>query len=95
MIKNKNIVLTGCNSGIGYETLKIFLKGGNRVLGVDKNTYNLPVPRKNLTSLTSSTPTPATRSTSALTMWTGTAPSTCSTPTCSPRCTAMRSTLPI
>lgn len=41
MIKNKNIVLTGCNSGIGYETLKIFLKGGNHVLGVDKNTYNL------------------------------------------------------
>ena len=37
LIKNKNIVLTGANSGIGMEVLKLFLQGGNRVLCVDKN----------------------------------------------------------
>lgn len=37
MITGKNIVLTGCNSGIGLEVLKIFVKDGNRVLAVDKN----------------------------------------------------------
>ncbi len=41
MIQNKNIVLTGCNSGIGYEVLKLFLEGNNRVLCVDKDTWNL------------------------------------------------------
>ncbi len=38
MIQNKNIVLTGCNSGIGLETLKILASGGNKILCVDKNT---------------------------------------------------------
>lgn len=38
MIENKKIVLTGANSGIGWETLKIFAKGeGNVILAVDKN----------------------------------------------------------
>jgi len=41
MIKNKNIVLTGCNSGIGYEVLKLLRKGENKVLCVDKDTWNL------------------------------------------------------
>lgn len=41
MISGKNIVLTGCNSGIGLEALKILVKANNRILGVDKNTDNL------------------------------------------------------
>lgn len=41
MITGKNIVLTGCNSGIGLEVLKILVKGNNRILCVDKNTDNL------------------------------------------------------
>lgn len=35
MIKNKNIVLTGANSGIGLEVLKLLLNGSNKVLAVD------------------------------------------------------------
>ncbi len=41
MISGQNIVLTGCNSGIGLEVLKIFVRGGNRVLAVDKNIDNI------------------------------------------------------
>ena len=41
MIKNKNIVLTGADSGIGMEVLKLLLAGNNRVLCVDKNIGNL------------------------------------------------------
>lgn len=37
MITNKNIVLTGCNSGIGLEVLRLITEGNNRVLAVDKN----------------------------------------------------------
>lgn len=37
MISGKNIVLTGCNSGIGLEVLKLLYKN-NKVLCVDKNT---------------------------------------------------------
>lgn len=37
MIKGKNIVLTGCNSGIGLEVLKLLMEGNNRILCVDKN----------------------------------------------------------
>lgn len=37
MITGKTIVLTGCNSGIGLEVLKLILKGDNRILCVDKN----------------------------------------------------------
>ena len=40
-LENKNVVLTGCNSGIGYETLQVLLAKGNKVLGVDRETYNL------------------------------------------------------
>ena len=36
MITNKNIVLTGCNIGIGYEFLLLLLAGNNRILAVDK-----------------------------------------------------------
>ena len=36
MITGKNIVLTGCDNGIGLEVLKL-LKGKNRILCVDKN----------------------------------------------------------
>lgn len=35
MIKNKNIILTGCNNGIGLEVLKILISDGNKVLCVD------------------------------------------------------------
>ncbi len=38
MIEGKSIVLTGANSGIGLETLKLFVQGGNKVLAVDLNT---------------------------------------------------------
>lgn len=38
MIQNKNIVLTGCNSGIGLEVLQILSSNGNKILCVDKNT---------------------------------------------------------
>jgi len=41
MIANKNIVLTGCNSGIGLEFLKLLVKGNNRILAVDMNDNNL------------------------------------------------------
>lgn len=41
MINGKNIVLTGCNSGIGLEVLKLLYKGNNRILAVDKNIDNL------------------------------------------------------
>lgn len=37
MITGKNIVITGCNSGIGLEVLKLLVKGNNHILGVDKN----------------------------------------------------------
>ncbi|MCM1363511.1 MAG: SDR family NAD(P)-dependent oxidoreductase [Faecalibacterium sp.] len=37
MISGKTIVLTGCNSGIGLEALKLLVKGDNRILAVDKN----------------------------------------------------------
>ncbi len=37
MITGKNIVLTGCNSGIGLEVLKLLIEGKNRVLCVDKD----------------------------------------------------------
>ena len=35
MITGKKIVLTGANSGIGLETLKLLVKGDNRILAVD------------------------------------------------------------
>lgn len=38
MICNKNIVLTGANSGIGLETLKLLVKGNNNILAVDLKT---------------------------------------------------------
>lgn len=41
MITGKNIVLTGANSGIGLEVLKLLVRGGNRILCVDKNSDNL------------------------------------------------------
>lgn len=37
MICGKNIVLTGCNSGIGLEVLRLLVAGNNRILAVDKN----------------------------------------------------------
>lgn len=38
MISNKKIVLTGANSGIGLETLKLLAKDGNKILAVDLKT---------------------------------------------------------
>lgn len=35
MITEKNIVLTGCNSGIGLEVLKMLLRGNNKIFCVD------------------------------------------------------------
>lgn len=41
MISGKNIVLTGANSGIGLEVLKLLVKGNNKILCVDLNTDTL------------------------------------------------------
>lgn len=38
MITEKNIVLTGCNSGIGLEVLKLLIRGNNKVFCVDFET---------------------------------------------------------
>lgn len=38
MITGKKIVLTGANSGIGLETLKLLVKGDNKILAVDLRT---------------------------------------------------------
>lgn len=38
MINGKTIVLTGANSGIGLETLKLLVKGDNKILAVDLRT---------------------------------------------------------
>lgn len=38
MISGKRIVLTGCNSGIGLEFLKLLIRSGNVILAVDKET---------------------------------------------------------
>lgn len=35
MINGKNIVITGANSGIGLETLKLLAQGDNKILAVD------------------------------------------------------------
>ncbi len=43
MMQNKNIVLTGCNSGIGLESLNLLLGHGNKILCVDINTDKLEV----------------------------------------------------
>ncbi len=47
MISNKNIVLTGCNNGIGLEVLKILMKSNNRILCIDTGTDNLEQLSKN------------------------------------------------
>ena len=41
MISGKKIVLTGANSGIGLEVLKLLVQGDNKVLAVDLHTDNL------------------------------------------------------
>ncbi len=41
MITGKKIVLTGANSGIGLETLKLLVQGDNKILAVDLNVNNL------------------------------------------------------
>ena len=38
MINGKKIVLTGANSGIGLEVLKLLVKGDNQILAVDLHT---------------------------------------------------------
>ena len=38
MITGKKIVLTGANSGIGLETLKLLVQGNNKILAVDLKT---------------------------------------------------------
>ena len=38
MINGKTIVITGANSGIGLETLKLLAKGNNKILAVDLRT---------------------------------------------------------
>lgn len=41
MLSGKKIVLTGCNSGIGLEVLKLLLEGNNKILCVDIGTDKL------------------------------------------------------
>lgn len=41
MITEKNIVLTGCNSGIGLEVLKLLIKGKNKIFCIDFETEKL------------------------------------------------------
>ncbi len=41
MIKQKNIVITGCNNGIGLEILKLLITGENKILCVDTGIENL------------------------------------------------------
>ncbi len=42
MITNKNIVLTGASSGIGFEVLRLFAKGkGNKILAVSRHAEEL------------------------------------------------------
>ena len=41
MINNKRIVLTGANSGIGLEVLKLLAEGDNKILAVDLHTDKL------------------------------------------------------
>lgn len=42
MINNKNIVLTGASSGIGFEVLRLFAKGkGNKILAVSRHAEQL------------------------------------------------------
>lgn len=41
MITGKKIVLTGANSGIGLETLKLLVEGDNKILAVDLRTDKL------------------------------------------------------
>lgn len=48
MLKGKNIVLTGADSGIGLETLNLLIEGGNKVLAVDLHTDNIDKFDKNL-----------------------------------------------
>ena len=36
-IENKNVVITGANSGIGYHMMMLLLSKGNNILAVDKN----------------------------------------------------------
>ncbi len=52
MLKNKRIVLTGANSGIGLEVLKLISAGeGNRILAVDINLNEINKFGKNVTAL--------------------------------------------
>lgn len=41
MINGKKIVLTGANSGIGLEVLKLLAEGDNKILAVDLHTDNI------------------------------------------------------
>lgn len=48
ILKDKNIVLTGGSSGIGYETLKILLNKGANVLAVSRTMESVDINHKNL-----------------------------------------------
>ena len=41
MISGKKIVLTGANSGIGLEVMKLLVQGDNKILAVDLRTDRL------------------------------------------------------
>ena len=41
MISGKKIVLTGANSGIGFEVMKLLVEGDNKILAVDLKTDRL------------------------------------------------------
>ena len=51
MIDNKNIVLTGASSGIGFEALKLLAQGkGNRILAVARHVDNIKYFADNVTA---------------------------------------------
>ena len=40
LLKNKNAVITGCNKGIGFETLRVFAKNGANIWACSRKEYD-------------------------------------------------------
>lgn len=50
-LKNKKVLITGGTSGIGFETLKGFLKEGSEVISINKDYNNIDKVKKTIDSL--------------------------------------------